>query len=192
MPARFNIILTAPSDSPRILPMAMMRQTEPIDHGQQALASDGLPAGLRPRNGFPAGLPARRATETVPRAPLARCETTARLGEGRHQQGCPDNRPPWGFGQEVSQGHKPDKPDKLFSSACNGENGLFSHARGERFVRLVRLQQLLMGCPDENRGRVSNHPYIELLEVQLQDVNDNLSPAKRTASSAPSGCRAIG
>jgi hypothetical protein len=46
----------------------------PIDHGRQAPVSDGLPAGLGPRNRCPAGQQARRATEAVPRAFLALCE----------------------------------------------------------------------------------------------------------------------
>ena len=49
-----------------------------------------------------------------------------------------------GLGREGSQGHKPDKPDGVFSSAWEQEHGLFSHARGERFVWLVRLQHLFM------------------------------------------------
>jgi hypothetical protein len=61
------------------------------------------------------------------------------------------------LGREGSQGHKPDKPDGAFSSAWEQEHGLFSHARGKRFVWLVRLQQLLMGRPDEKCKSDANH-----------------------------------
>jgi hypothetical protein len=144
------------------------RQPTPgaVDHRQQALASEGLSAGLGPRNGFPAGQQAGRATKTVPRASLALCEPPG-WARGGTSKAAHTPVPRGALVRRVSHRHKPDKPDKLFSSAYNGENGLFSHARGERFVRLVRLQQLFMGRPAKTADQTQTTQRMKLLVRRL-------------------------
>jgi hypothetical protein len=112
---------------------------------------------LGPWTGFRPGQQTIRATEAVPRTFLALCEPPG-WARGGTSKAAHTAELRGAVAPRESQGHKPDKPDKVFSSAYNKENGLFSHARVERFVRFVRLQQLFMGCPAEERRADSNYP----------------------------------
>jgi len=86
------------------------------DHRQQAFASEGLPAGLGPWNGFPAGQQARRGTKAAPRV-LSCPMRTAVLGKRRHPARPPRQPDPGAVAARGSQGFK---PDKVFPSARNG------------------------------------------------------------------------
>jgi hypothetical protein len=119
---------------------------------------------LWPRKAFPraSGLGTASRPGSRPEGPRRRFRgpllpyANRRGGRGAAPARLPGRPAPGAAVAKVSQGQKPDKPDKLFSSAYSKENGLFSHARGERFVRLVRLQQLFMGRPAENRSRLKS------------------------------------
>jgi hypothetical protein len=73
--------------------------------------------------------------------------TTAGLGEGRDQQGRPASRTPRGCGREGVPGPKPDKPDKLFSSARYGRTVSFPMRGGSGLSGLSGFNGCLWADP---------------------------------------------
>jgi hypothetical protein len=138
-------------------------------------AQDGFRAGqpaTRPRktvpraslprpNSRPGRWPVAQATKHRPEGPGCAVASGLPWTLGRPAKPCGlagAGRPPpsgtFGAGQEqcawppsgrTGPRGKPDKPDKVISSACDEEHCLFSLAGGKRFVRLVRLRQSFMG-----------------------------------------------